>query len=284
MDFNPCPSPASSSESEADRRKRARLRRSEATSSDSSDAGQFSIFNVPLRVAAPPPHPFPVRNEWDDQCTEINEIIGEQVLADGAREILSAQKVDGVVLVDLTSRVPQRSGATLEGQPTIFIVARWIDDGCSVIWERAVSKIKKFVDSKRLESKNPELDIAVEIVAEEHTLAKYLAPVSAELLSHGFETDWPVISDKVSSILEACPYTMGHVTAINMIRRGTSTNHDDNPNTVFITVDYLCEETKWAPVVREIQQYLRQPRFQYANLFVHMEHGVVEHCVGFHLV
>ncbi|KAK0702350.1 hypothetical protein B0H67DRAFT_650387 [Lasiosphaeris hirsuta] len=63
--------------------------------------------------------------------------------------------------------------------------------------------------------------------------------------------------------------------SLNLIRLGFDPDHD-NPNTVYISVDYQCLETKWAPVLEDIRRYLQQGRFKYVDLRVHMEHGVVE--------
>ena len=282
MASKPCLTPSISGSGQ-ERRKRARLGWSEATSSDSSDAGQFSIFSVPLRVAAPPPHPFPVVSEWDSQCTEIDKDIGKTTLVNGTLKILSTEKVGHVISVELVSRAPQRSNILPQGQPTILIVARWVD-GCSVIWGRAVPKIKKFIDSKRLSSKNPDVDIAVEMIGEEHAKEKFMAPVTPSLLDRGLRTDWARIKDGVAQILGAFSQTKGHVTSIHLFRLGFSPDNDDNPNTVYISVDYLCQETKWRPVLEEIRKYLQHPRYVYANLCAHMEHGVIDQWAAFPLV
>ena len=272
MAFSPYLSP----DSENDRRKRARLRRSEATSSDSSDSGEFYIFSVPLRVGAPPPHPFPVGSHWDERCIEVDRCIGERVLVEGARNILSEEKVNYVDSVSLVTRTPLRSGGVItKGQPTILIVARWVDAGCSVIWGNAVPRIKRFIDRTCSATGNSKLDIAVEMIAEEHEQEKYIAPVAAELLSLGLKKDWGEIKDTVCRILDGYSQTKGYVTSLNLFKLGFDPDHD-NPNTVYISVDYQCLETKWAPVLEDIRQYLQQGRFKYADLRVHMEHGVVE--------
>ncbi|KAK3362336.1 hypothetical protein B0T25DRAFT_467549 [Lasiosphaeria hispida] len=275
MAFNPYPSPDSSGD---DRRKRARLRRSEATSSDSSDAGEFTIFNVRHRVAAPSPHPLPMKGRWDEQCASIHQELGAMTLKNEARRILSDEKVSDILSIELTSRIPYiGTDLPTKGQPTILIVARWLDESCSTTWERAVSKIKKFIDSKRVTNRNlRHLDIAVEMIAEEHVLDKYISPVTAELVSRGMETDWACIKDRVGKIMESYPDIAGHVTSIQLFKLGFSPYHEKNPNTVYISVDYACLETKWPPVVGEIQQYLNQ--FKYADLNLHFEHNIVEHC------
>ncbi|KAK3360822.1 hypothetical protein B0T24DRAFT_643583, partial [Lasiosphaeria ovina] len=278
MAFNPYPSPESADD---ERRKRARLRRSEATSSDSSDAGEFTIFNVRHRVAAPTPHPLPMNTVWDDQCRSIDRELGAEALANEATRILTIEKVEGVVSVEIASRVPYIGTIGEMGQPTLLIVARWLDEGCSAIWERAVRRIKKSVDLKRLQNGNlSNIDIAVEIIAEEHKRPKYISPISAELLARGMDKDWARIKDKVADIMDSYPATAGHVTSIQLFRLGFSmvgfSMDDENPDTVYVSVDYECLETKWPPIVGEVQQFLRQ--ITYANLKFHLEHNIIEQC------
>jgi hypothetical protein len=234
--------------------------------------------------------------EEDDRCRTIREELGGETLENETRRILSEERVKDVTEVNLVSRIPYDVDTLMKGQPTIIIVARWMDDGCSVSWGRAVTRIKKFIDSKRLASKSlAQVDIAVEMIAEELVTPKYMSPVSAELLARGMATDWPRIKDEVARILESHPGTKGHTTAINLFKLGFTPNNPlpqefaplyphersttsgvENPNTVYVSVDYDCHEKTWPPVIRDIQQYLK--RFQYADLHVHMEHNIVEQC------
>lgn len=277
MAFNPYPSP----DSDADRRKRARLRRSEATSSDSSDAGEFDIFNVRLRVAAPPPPPLPMTAEWDEQCRTIHEVVGPNTLEDQTKKVLAAEMVQDILSVELCSRLPDGTDTVKTGQPTVLIVACWVDESCSAVWGRAIARIKKYIDSTRLASKRlDQLDIAVEMIADELALDKFISPVPAQLLARGLDTDWAQIKDKVSRILSSYPGTKAHMTAVSLFKLGFSPDDDKNQNTVYVSVDYECRESKWPAVIGEIQQYLQQPRFKYANVHVHMEHGVVEQFTG----
>ncbi|KAK0705448.1 hypothetical protein B0H67DRAFT_649776 [Lasiosphaeris hirsuta] len=72
------------------------------------------------------------------------------------------------------------------------------------------------------------------------------------------------------------PATAGYVTSIQLFRLGFSTDDDENPDTIYVSVDYECLETKWPPVVGEIQQFLRQ--ITYADLKLHLEDNIVEQC------
>jgi hypothetical protein len=236
-----------------------------ATASDSSDAGNFDISNVRLRVGAPPPIPLPLTNEWDARCDLISDELGRPVLESETKRILSVEGVDSVASVELTSR---------ERRPTIFIVARW-EDGCSDLWEAVVRKVKKLVDSKRLTSeKLGDVDIAVEMIAEELMLEKYLSIVPEEVLARGLERDWPSIRGRVTEILDSHSATKGCMNMMTLVRLGFSPQHSDNPDTVYISMDYESDESKWPPVVEEIKQYLKE--FDYVQLHVHLEHNMSE--------
>ena len=204
-------------------------------------------------------------------------------LEEEATRILAAENVQDVVSVELCARQPC-GPKVMDGQPTVLIVARWVDDGCSYVWGRAVSRIKKLVDSVRVVANaNGSLegvDIAVEMVAENLELEKFVSPVTTLLMSRGTETDWPYIKDKVGQIINSHPATRGHARSISLFRLGFSTRVDENPNTVYVSVGYESLESTWPPVVREIQEYL--DRYTYADLHLHFEHGVVDEHRPFH--
>lgn len=253
----------------------ARRRRSQATSSDSSDAGEFSISKLWRRVGAPPPYPLPMDTRWDPPCQLISDEIGPGVLEMEAEKILEDENVKNVISVELWSRIHPDAETTSEGRPTILIVASWDKYLSSSLWEQAVRKLKKFVDSRRLTSnKIRHLDIAVEMIAEELWQIKYLSLVPAEILAMGLENDWESIKSSVSQILENHSSTKGHTTAIDIFRFGPSLRDSDNYNTVYISVDYESNEAEWSPAVEEIEHHLQ--RYQYAELRVHMEHNTVE--------
>ncbi|KAK3294632.1 uncharacterized protein B0H64DRAFT_401167 [Chaetomium fimeti] len=243
-----------------------RYRPTRATSSDSSDAGDFEISNVRLRVGAPPALPLPLTDEWDARCSLISDELGQGVLESETKKILSAENVSGVVSVNFTSR---------EGRPTILIVAPW-EDGSSALWGAVVRRVKKLVDSKRLTSEKLRgVDIAVEMIAEELTLKKYLSLVPTEILARGLQRDWPYIQDRVSEILEDHNATKGCMNTLSLFRLGFSPRHEDNPITVYVSLDYVSDETGWPPVVEEIRQYLEE--FNYVQLQIHLEHNCSEY-------
>ncbi|KAK3364331.1 hypothetical protein B0T25DRAFT_61230 [Lasiosphaeria hispida] len=259
------------------RRKRARYRHTEHSSSDFSDAGMFLISNVKFRVGAPPPQPLPVESGWSIACTLLQEALGTS-LQDQAETIAKAEGVEPLS-VELVARFVPGSGSGMKPgaqsesdsrRPTILIVAKW-NEASPSIWAKIVKKTKKFVDSStRGGYLLQDMVIGVEMIAEELTLTKYITPVPASELTEALCTDWQHITEKVLDILDTYPSTKSRVTSIALLKLGFSKDFDKNPLTVYISVDYESEESKWPPVVGEIQQLLNG---YHHNLHVHMEHN-----------
>jgi hypothetical protein len=75
-----------------------------------------------------------VTGDWDDQCKLIREALGRETLENETRRILAAEMVQEVLSVELWSRMPDGADTIVKGQPTILIVARWIDESRSAVW------------------------------------------------------------------------------------------------------------------------------------------------------
>jgi hypothetical protein len=200
-------------------------------------------------------------------------LVGEALgtgLVDGTFKIIASEglelcKVDDVELVGRGI-----AGDDSEGEPTILIVAEW-DEKSPPLWERIVKRTKKWIDGKALGSgKLNHLDIAVEMIAQDLTLCKYVSAISGRELAQGLGRDWPHIADKVAEILERHPATESKVTSISLFRLGFSEDLDNNLLTVYISVSYESDETKWPPVVTMIEQYLSAYKH---DLHVHLEHN-----------
>ncbi|KAH6632017.1 hypothetical protein F5144DRAFT_572823 [Chaetomium tenue] len=250
-----------------------RYLRARATASDSSDAGNFDISSVRLRVGAPPPMGLPLNNQWDARCKLIADELGRGVLESETKKILSAEGVTDVISVELTSRDVEYTYR--ETHPTIFIVARW-EDGCSDLWEAVVRKVKKLVDSKRLTSeKLGDIDIAVEMIAEEFTLKKYMSGIPEEILAEGLERDWPGIKSRVIEILDSHSATKERMSMITLCRLGFSPRDSENQETVYVSIEYGSDESEWPPIIEEIKQYLKE--VDYAQLHVQFEYGISMH-------
>lgn len=71
-----------------------------------------------------------------------------------------------------------------------------------------------------------DVDIAVEMMAEELYFQKYLAPVIG---NEKLEQHWPQISRKVTSLLQSIPATRSHTTNTSLFHLGYSLAADANP-------------------------------------------------------
>ncbi|KAK0708445.1 hypothetical protein B0H67DRAFT_648506 [Lasiosphaeris hirsuta] len=151
-------------------------------------------------------------------------------LQDQAEIIAKAEGVEPLSVELLARFVP---GLGSDGRSaTILIVAEW-NEASPLIWESIVKKTKKFVDSST-RGASLEDEVCVEMIARELTLPNQEQPVSPW-------SNW------------ASPKSLNEI-----------------PNNVYVSVDYESEESKWPPVVGEMQQLLnRYPH----NLHVHMEHN-----------
>lgn len=257
----------------------ARNRRTEHSSSDSSEVGQFLVSNVKFRVAAPPARPLPVDDDLGHQdCILIHKILGN-ALEDGVDNILEANNIKPLEPTSLVFRSVQ--GDSSQGQPTILVVADW-DETSPTTWERAVKRAKQLVDATVLESKQLcAMDIAVEFIAKELTLGKYISAIPPQEFSESLAEAWGEIKYHVSDILDRHPQTKERLTSISLFKLGFSDDINKNPLTLYISLDYESEETRWPPVVEEIQKCL--DRYPY-DLRVHLEHNCPTPFPGFELL
>ncbi|KAK0724448.1 hypothetical protein B0H67DRAFT_680051 [Lasiosphaeris hirsuta] len=126
-----------------------------------------------------------------------------------------------------------------------------------------VSNVKfRFVDAAIRNGYLEDVEIGIEMIAEELTLANDLTDT--------FYEDWQHITEGALDILDSYPATKSRVTSIALFKLGFLTTYEGNPSTVYISVNYESEENHWPPVVGEIQQLLN--RYPY-KLQVHMEHN-----------
>ncbi|KAG7292834.1 hypothetical protein NEMBOFW57_002879 [Staphylotrichum longicolle] len=257
----------------------ARNRRTEHSSSDSSEVGQFLVSNVKFRVAAPPARPLPVDDDLGHQdCIFIHKALGN-ALEDGVDNILEANNIKPLEPTSLVFRSVQ--GDSSQGQPTILVVADW-DETSPPTWERAVKRSKRLVDATVLESKQLRaMDIAVEFIAKELTLGKYISAIPPQEFSKSLAEAWGEIKYHVSDILDRHPQTKERVTSVSLFKLGFSDDVDKNPLTLYISLDYESEETKWPPVVEEIEKCLDQYPY---DLRVHLEHNCPTPFPGFELL
>jgi hypothetical protein len=134
---------------------------------------------------------------------------------------------------------------------------------------RVVGELKSWVDDRLHETGYDKegVTVAVEMIAHQLTVRKRIAPV---LNRPELERDWPSILDSVHGILESFDQTRSRMTSITLLRLGFSLVLEENPITVYISVDYDCPESTWPPVIRAIESYIEGTTH---DLHVHMEHN-----------
>ena len=70
------------------------------------------------------------------------------------------------------------------------------------------------------------------------------------------EQDWDDVKEGVNSILESHDATKGMMNFLALSRLGYSKNAEENPITVYISMDEEADEKAWRPVFELIQRYL----------------------------
>jgi len=175
--------------------------------------------------------------------------------------------------VDIDFVVRHVPGMPSTSQPTLMIEAPWREDSEDT-WPRVVRELKESIDN-RVQASGSTIDIAVEMLAPELTRAKYL-----DVVEHipQLKEAWPDIQDQVYEILESFDSTSGDMTAIGLFRLGYSEYSNNNPITIYISMDYNSPENCWPPVIRQIEAYLDGLDLGDLShkLTVHMEHNIVE--------
>jgi hypothetical protein len=163
-------------------------------------------------------------------------------------------------------------GEIWTAEPTILIIAEWTQESPNT-WMRVVGELKAWIDDRLHETGYDEegVTVAVEMIARQLSVGKRIAPV---LNKPDLERDWPSILDSVHGILESFDQTRSHMTSISLFRLGFSLVPEENPITVYVSVDYDCPESTWPPVIRAIESYIESTTH---DLHVHIEHNLPQY-------
>jgi hypothetical protein len=245
-----------------------RARRTEASASSSSSLGPFEMLNVKLRVVTPP-RPLPLDSYDEKAYYYINELFGKE-FQEKAAQIASES---GIPDVHVTLKARVFRDDPLDTQPAICIVVdEWTADSPH-LWQNVVERVKKYIDRRVVETPEAKnVDISVEMVAEDLVREKYLAPLDKEDATYPYVKEaWPCIKEGIFDILESFSATASHMTAIALFKLGPGT-YFSNPKTVYVSVGYESPETGWPPVVERMQAFLDEFRL---GLRAHMEHNIM---------
>ncbi|KAI9899452.1 hypothetical protein N3K66_005913 [Trichothecium roseum] len=278
----------------------SRIRRTTASAyfEDNNDR-HVGISNVKYRVGAPPLRPLPLDTWPGEPFTKVeppfsNPRVVEDDLVAIAHEILARrgilcrwegeesmgellQQDPDIYLIDpgfdddpddyrvrVVTRVVREHHDV--GETTLFIIAPW-EDGSSEAWEAAVVEIRRAVDSYMRVAGRPEFEMTVEMIAPELLADKHIGVITEKPL----KAAWPKLGRDVFDLLESFPATRSRMTNMSLLRLGYERDVTLNPITVYISVDYDCDESAWASVVAAIERYLRESGWPEIN--VHMEHN-----------
>ena len=250
----------------------ARYHDLEQSSSDSSDAEPFLISSIRGHVGAPPPKLLPIKNVHNSACDAVYSLFGPVPNPNSVRHwVENIAREQGVEIVDVNVvvRLPVEGSFVPEADeypPTILILANWAGEESYASWEKVVTNTKKFFDQMII-SAGDLLEVKVEMIDLESTLRRYISPTE---YSDALDRDWTVIKGKTRKILDSYPTTKSRVYLLALFKLGTDKHADNNPPTVFISVDYESEESKWPPIVDEIQQHVDGYPYKFR---VHIEHS-----------
>ncbi|KAF4463494.1 hypothetical protein FALBO_9682 [Fusarium albosuccineum] len=164
----------------------------------------------------------------------------------------------------------QHQGRPRTAAPTLYIITPWTQNAFET-WPQAVQDIKEYVDSIIRGLDEGAIDVHVEMIAPERVLPKFMAPVNdhQELVSK-----WNNLRSTIAHHLNGNEAVGPHWTTIALFRLGYSQVFEENPITVYISLDYRSDETKWDNAIVELKKLLRQMGWDF--LQVHMEHGLID--------
>ncbi|KAK3353818.1 hypothetical protein B0T25DRAFT_221366 [Lasiosphaeria hispida] len=252
-----------------------RSRRDEASSSSESALGTFAISNLDNRVVTPP-RPLPLvtyQSDSDDESRRLKTLFGDAFERKAVELTSNIGIPTPAVDASFVARISRDDPA--DTQPTVLIIVdKWTPES-KVPWQGVVEKLKCYIDQQVADLLGTiAVDVSVEMLARDLVRPKYLSLLDKdEEIYPRLVATWPRIQDGIYDILESFSSTSGHMTAISLFKLGF--NRDlDNPNTVYVTVDYDSPASGWPPVLQAMRAYADSFDM---DLVVHLEHNLMGH-------
>jgi hypothetical protein len=153
------------------------------------------------------------------------------------------------------------------GIPTLLVVAPWSSEKIP-IWEKTVQEMVMILAELSKSSSIREGDIHVETTAPELEQRVYW-DVSSDPSLNG---TWDWVRPKVQDCLQSFQATRDRLTTIPLFQYGVFPDRQDNPLTIYISVDFGSDETGWYEVIADIKNML-QGVAAWGHVQVHMEHN-----------
>ncbi|RTE74139.1 hypothetical protein BHE90_011421 [Fusarium euwallaceae] len=238
---------------------------------------QISLFIMGSRPKPPPVYTSRYRAaspvlrhlELESAHYPLRDILqaNKEPFIDKARQILEHY---GIVEgddtnVDLLHR--QRVPYQREPIATLYITTPWKKDSTE-LWPRAVEDIKTHVDGV-IQGRDG-IDLHVEMMAPERFQLKNLGPVTGE--PRLTSSMWDSVRNMISEKLDSCEVTRRKWVTIGLFRLGFSDKMEENPITIYISLSYESDESRWEEVIVMIEDELRERNLDFVE--VHLEHNV----------
>ncbi|UPK90124.1 hypothetical protein LCI18_001059 [Fusarium solani-melongenae] len=108
------------------------------------------------------------------------------------------------------------------------------------------------------------------MMAPERFLRKYMGPATGQ--PRLTQDEWGSVSTMVEEILESHEATKDHCVTISLFRLGYSEKMEENPITIYISLSYESDETRWEEVIVKIENELHGRDLDFVK--VHLEHNL----------
>ncbi|KAF4345316.1 hypothetical protein FBEOM_720 [Fusarium beomiforme] len=161
--------------------------------------------------------------------------------------------------VDFVMR--EQQGLPNTAVPTLLIIAPW-SQSVQGTWKSVTEAIAKRT--------TPGTGVHVEMIAPELSSTVYYSPVRNQ---PKLSQSWDKIRAHFFQKLEQSEATKGKMTAIALFRYGLSSHRNTNPITIYISVNYSSDETKWQRVISLIEVAIRLLDPAWKGVHVHIEHN-----------
>ncbi|KAI8654862.1 hypothetical protein NCS57_01233300 [Fusarium keratoplasticum] len=150
--------------------------------------------------------------------------------------------------------------------PTLLIIAEW-EQNSTHSWKEAVKAVASYVTTVL----GSDHGLAIDMIAHERVDEQFLGPV---LNQPDLAEAWPTIRSFAQQRLEVHRATKSRMTTIALFRMGFHSTPSYNPVTLYISVDYKSDESRWPDITQDIARGLS--RMGWDTIHIHIEHNMPE--------
>ncbi|KAH7155363.1 hypothetical protein B0J13DRAFT_604376 [Dactylonectria estremocensis] len=225
------------------------------------------VFKTTFRAASPCLRRLPLDTK-DYALPEMIQV-KEPTIKERTRGILNRY---GLLDKETEVRIAYRVNLQVasKGLPTLLIVTKWGTVDAGRKWTQAAEDMVALVDETFQTPAHMRMVLDVEMIAPRLVLPVYFDTVRNR---PDLQAAWPRISSIVSDRLEAHEATFDKMNSLSLFRVGNSPELEQNPITVYISVDFESDETQWDTVVDDIRSNCRDEGW--TDLSIHIEHNEI---------